>query len=89
MVQDPSLNRGAFPVPRVRWLAMEADDLVRRLHAAAAGDRMLQQEIAMSMAVERELQRNARVHCAAVVDQYLALPRMRTIMSVPMSKLPP
>ena len=51
---------------------MEADDLVRRLHAAAAGDRVLQQEIAMSMAVERELQRNARVHCAAVVDQYLA-----------------
>ena len=83
MVQVSSLNCGAFPVPRIRRLAMESEDLVCRLQAAVAGDRVLQQEIAMSLAVEKELQRNARVHCSAVVDQYLAEKRVATFEALP------
>ena len=55
---------------------MESGDLRRALQAAAVGDRVLQQEIAIAMAAEKELQRVAREQCSAVVDQYLAEKRV-------------
>ena len=72
MVQDSSVNCGSSRGPQVRWLAMESGDLRCRLQAAAVGDRVLQQEIAIAMAAEKELQRVAREQCSAVVDRYLA-----------------
>ena len=76
MVQDSSVNCGSSRGPQVRWLAMESGDLRRALQAAAVGDRVLQQEIAIAMAAEKELQRVAREQCSAVVDRYLAEKRV-------------